>query len=52
MSDRPIHDLTSVELRLDLAEAEAFRPATLRAITLKRNRIRDLTRELVERGSF
>lgn len=45
-------DLSSVELRLELAEAEASRPATLRGICLKRNRIRDVTAELCERGAF
>lgn len=51
MSARYAH-LSSVELRLDLAEAQYERPGTLRGIVLKRNRIRDLTGELVRRGSF
>jgi len=44
--------LSSAELRLDLAEAEAERPKTIRGCVLKKNRIRDLTHELVQRGSF
>lgn len=45
-------DLSSAELRLELAEAEYERPKTLRAIVLKKNRIRAITAELVQRGSF
>lgn len=45
-------DLSGAELRLDLAEAQAERPTTLRASCLKKNRIRDLTAELVRRGAY
>lgn len=44
--------LSSCELRLELAEAVADRPKTIRGITLKKNRIRAVTKELVERGAF
>ncbi len=44
--------LSGAELRLELAAAEAHKPATIREVVLKRNNIRDLTSELVERGSF
>lgn len=44
--------LSSAELRLDLAEALASDPRTIVAACRKRNRIRALTRELIERGSF
>lgn len=44
--------MTSIELRLQLAEAQAHRPRTLREIWLKKDRIRDLTNELVQRGAF
>lgn len=44
--------LSSVELRLELVEAEYQRPRTIVAICRRKNRIRDITRELVERGAF
>jgi hypothetical protein len=44
--------LSSTELRLDLAEAEATKAKTLRAISLKRNRISEITNELLKRGAY
>lgn len=44
--------LSGTELRLDLAEAQYERPKTLVGITRKKNRIREITAELVRRGSF
>lgn len=47
-----LYELSSAELRLDLAEAQSQRPATIKAACFKKSRIRDLTAELVRRGSF
>jgi hypothetical protein len=47
-----LSDLTSAELRLELAEAEASRSRTIRAKFARKDRIRDITRELVARGAF
>jgi hypothetical protein len=44
--------LSSCELRLELAEAEQRKPQTIKACIAKRNRIQELTHELVQRGSF
>jgi hypothetical protein len=53
MTEVPVFDdLSSAELRLDLAEAVASRPRTWREVWLKKDRIRDLTNELIKRGSF
>lgn len=46
------HDLSNAELRLDLAEAEAVRPATIRGVCLKKNRKAAITAELLRRGAF
>lgn len=48
----PLAELSACELRLALAEAEAEHPRSWKGIWLKRDRIRDLTQELVRRGSF
>jgi hypothetical protein len=45
-------DLSSAELRLLLAEAEAQRPASIVAICRKKNRISHITAALIERGAF
>jgi hypothetical protein len=47
-----LRDLSGVELRLELAEAEAERVKSWRASWLKKDRIAAITGELVERGSF
>lgn len=44
--------LSSVELRLELAEAEAIRPRSIVGDIRKRHRISDITNELCKRGSF
>lgn len=44
--------LSSAELRLELAEAESERPRTIKASIIKRDRIKAVTRELIERGAF
>jgi hypothetical protein len=48
----PLNELSNVELRLELAEAEYQRPKTLKGICQKRNRIAAVTALLVERGAF
>lgn len=48
----PLAELSGTELRLALAEAIAEKPKTWRASALKSDRVRDLTQELVRRGSF
>lgn len=45
-------DLSSAELRIELACAQAERPRSWRGAFLKKDRIAAITRELVERGSF
>lgn len=45
-------DLSGVELRLELAEAEAERPRTVKGVCFRRSRIRAVTAELVSRGCF
>lgn len=45
-------DLSSAELRLELAEAEASRPRSHRATWIKKDRVAAVTKELVERGCF
>jgi hypothetical protein len=47
-----LRELSGCELRLELAEAVAERPRTLKAIIFKRNRIAAVTAALVERGAF
>lgn len=47
-----LRDLTSAELRIELACTEAERPRTWKGALLKKDRIAAITRELVERGSF
>jgi hypothetical protein len=47
-----MNHLSGAELRLDLAAAEAEKPQTIRGIMLKRNKVRDLTQELVKRGCY
>lgn len=47
-----LRELSSCELRLELAEAEAERPKTIVAACRKKNRIRAVLAELIERGSF
>lgn len=44
--------LSSVELRLELAEAEAMKPQTIVAQCRRKNRIEAITNELVKRGDF
>lgn len=44
--------LSSVELRLELAEALAERARTWKGRFAKQDRIAALTRELIDRGSF
>jgi hypothetical protein len=46
------NELSSAELRLDLAVAESQKPNSLRAICLKRDKVRDITNELIRRGSY
>lgn len=50
--DAALRDLTSAELRLELAEAEQQRVTAWRGRFLKRDRIAAITAELVERGAF
>lgn len=47
-----LRDLSGAELRLELAEAEASRSRTIKAKLARRDRIKAITRELVERGCF
>jgi hypothetical protein len=47
-----LRDLSSAELRLELAEAEADRPKSQVGFTRKKNRIAAITRELCQRGAF
>ena len=47
-----LRELSACELRLELAEAEATRVTTWVGSARKKNRIRAVTRELIERGSF
>jgi len=47
-----LDDLSSAELRLELAEAEAERPKTIVGACRKKNRISRITQILVDRGSF
>jgi hypothetical protein len=44
--------LSNAELRLELAEAEALRPATIVGQCRKKNRIEALTAELLNKGAF
>jgi hypothetical protein len=44
--------LTSVELRLELAEAQASKVTTWKGRFLKRDRIAAATSELLRRGAF
>jgi hypothetical protein len=44
--------LSNAELRIELACAEAERPTTIVGQCRKKNRIRDFTEALVERGAF
>ena len=47
-----LSELSNVELRLELAEAEYERPNSLRATILKQDRIKQITAELLGRGAF
>ena len=51
MSTDFIH-LSSCELRLELAEAEASRSRTIKQSILRRDRIKSITHELIERGAY
>ena len=44
--------LSNAELRLELAEAQSQKVTSWRGSFLKKDRIRDLTNELVKRGAF
>lgn len=44
--------LTNAELRLDLAEICAQKSNSIRAVMMRRNRIKAITAELVQRGAF
>jgi hypothetical protein len=48
----PLNELSSVELRLELAEAQAVRVTTWKGRFQKQDRIEAITNELLERGSF
>jgi hypothetical protein len=48
----PLEDLSSCELRLELAEAEQSRSKTWKGRAAKKDRIAAITVELVERGTF
>jgi len=52
MMTAELQTLSNAELRLELAETEAFRPKTLKAICQKRSRIEAVTNILLERGAF
>lgn len=47
-----LKELSNTELRLELAEAESERAKTWNGSWRKKNRVRDITRELLERGAF
>lgn len=47
-----LRELSSAELRLELAEAEAIRVTAWKGRFQKRDRIATITAELIERGCF
>jgi hypothetical protein len=47
-----LRDLSGAELRLELAEAETIRVTTWKGRFLKRDRIKAVTAELLERGCY
>ena len=49
---QPLSALSSCELRLELAEAEASKVTTWKGSFQKKDRIAEITRELIERGAF
>jgi hypothetical protein len=45
-------EMSSTELRLELAEAEGTRVTSWRGSFLRKDRIAAITRELIDRGAF
>lgn len=48
----PLTELSSAELRVELAHEEATKAKSWRGSYLRRDRIKAITRELIDRGSF